>query len=171
MKLHLALFPKFDYAVENNLQAKALPFGNFHMNKEAVKGVIKAGRLEENRLSQKADTYLKFGLPRMAVHGQSIGDSTLRTNIPLQGAMFGDRKSRSEWDLTGLMAYQMAEEVIGTQQPENHWNSFLQSARHHAQYFSNLDLFQQPSGFNYLRYAKAEELRQESSRCVIYVYT
>lgn len=37
--------------------------------------------------------------------------------------------------------------------------AFMQSNRHHQHYFSNLDLFRQDeSSYNYLKYAKAEEI-------------
>ncbi len=43
--------------------------------------------------------------------------------------------------------------------------AFLQSKRHHAQYFSNLDLFASGhAAYNYLRYAKAEELQPNISK-------
>jgi hypothetical protein len=43
--------------------------------------------------------------------------------------------------------------------PSSYSGAFLQSRRHHAHYFSNVDLFApQNEGFNYLRYAKADEI-------------
>lgn len=42
--------------------------------------------------------------------------------------------------------------------------AFLKSSRHHAHYFSNVDLFQQSNAaYNYLRYAKAEEIAPEET--------
>ncbi|VDM36515.1 unnamed protein product [Toxocara canis] len=170
-------------------KVRALPYGDFHMNEEAIEGVIRAGRMEDNQLSQKADTYLKFGLPRVAIHEQS-GDYTLQRPIAFRRSerMFEERKTRSEWDLPGhhksggtngtidqecatlrdgqtsmlsSPVAHYAESDIFPSLGGNRPNSFFQSDRHHAHYFSQIDLFQQPSGFNYLRYAKAEELRHD----------
>uniref|UniRef100_F1KW38 ATP-binding cassette sub-family G member 8 n=3 Tax=Ascaris suum TaxID=6253 RepID=F1KW38_ASCSU len=167
---------------------RTLTYGDFRMNDGAVEGVLRAGRMEDNQLSQKADTYLKFGLPRVAIDGQS-GNYTLQRSLVFRTneKTLENRRSRSEWDLTGHRNAEVdgtigeecatlrdgltsvpstptahyAESDIFPSVGANRSSSFFQSDRHHRHYFSNMDLFQQPSGFNYLRYAKAEELRRD----------
>ncbi|KAK0395579.1 hypothetical protein QR680_001341 [Steinernema hermaphroditum] len=161
---------------------EVLPFGSFRMSEQAVKGVLEAGRCDERDMSTEPATYLRFGLPRVLV-GNNVGDATLqrpsKQNRSLDRA---NRRTQSEWDLrprkessnapsgdtpncfspiSGGTHY--AESDIATVfNRAGHQSPVipLSMSRHHRPYFSNLELAQQFKGYNYLKYAKAEELRR-----------
>uniref|UniRef100_A0A1I7YQX6 ABC transporter domain-containing protein n=1 Tax=Steinernema glaseri TaxID=37863 RepID=A0A1I7YQX6_9BILA len=156
---------------------EVLPFGSFRMSEQAVQGVLEAGRSDERDIPTEPGTYLRFGLPRVLV-GNNVGDATLQKPANRNVADKPGRRTQSETrrensntptretsnclsPLSGGTHY--AESDIATVfNRAGHQSPVipLSMSRHHRPYFSNLDLVEQSKGYNYLKYAKAEELRR-----------
>uniref|UniRef100_A0A915Q5D4 ABC transporter domain-containing protein n=1 Tax=Setaria digitata TaxID=48799 RepID=A0A915Q5D4_9BILA len=111
-----------------------LPYGNFRMNGQAIKGVIRAAKAENTKLGQKAEIYLKFGLPRVTILELKPSDCKFL---------------KEDSEVFRVLPAILAGIIL---------SNLLQSERHHTDYFSDQHAI---SGFNYLRYAKADELRNE----------
>ncbi|TMS35296.1 hypothetical protein L596_002728 [Steinernema carpocapsae] len=165
---------------------EVLPFGSFRMTEQAAQGVLEAGRCKKRDVSTEQATYLRFGLPRVTV-GNNAGDVTLQRPSHRKTSLDRPRrKTHSDWDLrprkdhlnntssensncfsplTGGTHYAESDIATVFNRTEQQSQAIpLSMSRHHRPYFSNLDLLDSAKGFNYLKYAKAEELRRHSKR-------